>query len=280
MYSTVARSFSGLCTRAFSSLSRVVRLRWVRYAQLACWQQMWQQRRQRNYFSRGFPFRKSRKHLNAVTVLSSLAKQVGRLPIKPPLTLALVAVMCALHFCPVFVPDLEFISHALVTALCVRPSLMRYGGEWCAFLAPLHADEVHLFYNMSSFLSKGMMFETRLGTERYGALLLFLVLGSAAIHVALAALLAGAFPELFLGELHSCAIGFSSVIFALKAMLHTAAPSGAAGRITVFGFHIASLPLRLVSWVELLAIQLVYPSASWLGHASGIIAGLLAAAVS
>jgi hypothetical protein len=68
-------------------------------------------------------------------------------------------------------------------------------------------------------------------------------------------------------QMHTCTVGFSGVIFGLKAIL----TYNGRGRGDVAGF---SLPMHWLSWGELVLIQLVYPRASWLAHAAGILAGL------
>jgi Rhomboid family len=86
------------------------------------------------------------------------------------------------------------------------------------------ADEYHLFYNMSSFLWKGVQLEPAMGAARYALLLAELWLVSGALLCALFA--AGAsmpssvpFAAYYY---HSyCAVGFSAVLFGLKTILYS-----------------------------------------------------------
>ena len=59
--------------------------------------------------------------------------------------------------------------------------------------------------------------------------------------------------------LDQCAVGFSSVIFALKVLVNSDS--------------VASM-LDLSVWSELLIIQLLVPNASFIGHLAGILAGI------
>ena len=59
--------------------------------------------------------------------------------------------------------------------------------------------------------------------------------------------------------LDQCAVGFSSVIFALKVLVNSDS--------------FASM-LDLSVWSELLIIQLLVPNASFIGHLAGILAGI------
>jgi membrane associated rhomboid family serine protease len=91
-------------------------------------------------------------------------------------------------------------------------------------LAVGHADEYHLYYNMSSFLWKGVQLEPAMGALRYSLLLAELWLVSGALLCALFA--AGAsipssapFATYYY---HSyCAVGFSAVLFGLKTILYS-----------------------------------------------------------
>ena len=59
--------------------------------------------------------------------------------------------------------------------------------------------------------------------------------------------------------LDQCAVGFSSVIFALKVLVNSDS--------------VASM-LDMSVWSELLIIQLLVPNASFIGHLAGILAGI------
>lgn len=67
-----------------------------------------------------------------------------------------------------------------------------------------------------------------------------------------------------------CAVGFSGVIFALK-VLHSHYFPVADSYI----FGLFPIPSQYACWAELGLIQLLVPNASFIGHLSGILVGLL-----
>lgn len=70
-----------------------------------------------------------------------------------------------------------------------------------------HGDDMHLYYNMASFLIKGRSLEKRYGSRNFGFILLFLTLLTSGLYV----ILAKAMTEILDNEAYmkSCAIGFS-----------------------------------------------------------------------
>ena len=76
------------------------------------------------------------------------------------------------------------------------------------FLSALeHGDDMHLYYNMASFLIKGRSLEKRYGSKCFAIILIFLTILTSGIYV----LLAQAMSEVFENDsyMKSCAIGFS-----------------------------------------------------------------------
>lgn len=130
-----------------------------------------------------------------------------------------------------------------------------------------HADDMHLYYNMISFLVKGRSLEYRYGTANFGILLAILSLMTSCIYVALS--IVGAHILANKSMLSTCAIGFSGVIFALKLITTLENP---VGHRYVAGIRV---PTRYTAWAELIAIHMLVPNASFVGHLAGIIAGLI-----
>ncbi|KAL6781524.1 hypothetical protein ACKKBG_A11510 [Auxenochlorella protothecoides x Auxenochlorella symbiontica] len=178
--------------------------------------------------------------------------------------MALVALQVLLHLRPDGFEGLPSIASA-----CLQPHAMLFNGEWSRLLwAPLlHADEAHLFYNMSSFIWKGAQLEPVLGTRAFLLLVAELALTSSLAYVALAAGAALLSPALGLGLMGSCAVGFSGVLFGLKVVLS----AESAGWSSVAGI---TLPSKYVCWAELFLVQFMMPRASFVGHLAGILAGL------
>ena len=81
-------------------------------------------------------------------------------------------------------------------------------------------------------------------------------------------------PPSFFGirsALRSCAIGASGVIFALLVVDNAASARGASSSVSLLGR--AEVPAPLVPWLLLLVIQVAVPSASFVGHVAGVLAG-------
>jgi hypothetical protein len=141
---------------------------------------------------------------HAVGLLLSLAHQARELPSRPPVTLATAALLCGLHFRGLFLSSRLAAAlgaqHDLCAAACLHPAALLRGRGLAARLggwALLHVDDLHLYYNIASFLEKGVQLEPRLGARAFAELLVRLALGGALIHVALAAALALLSPAAF-----------------------------------------------------------------------------------
>ena len=129
-----------------------------------------------------------------------------------------------------------------------------------------HADDLHLYYNMLSFLSKGRTLERHFGSPYFAYLLSVFTVLTSATYVGLEVLLS----ELLHDKQHykTCAIGFSGVIFALKVLTTSYWESG---HRRYFGIRV---PGKYAVWVELIAIQLMVPNTSFVGHLAGILVGV------
>mmetsp|Transcript_10668 Transcript_10668/g.21004 ORF Transcript_10668/g.21004 Transcript_10668/m.21004 type:complete len:306 (-) Transcript_10668:179-1096(-) len=184
-----------------------------------------------------------------------LLQQVNELPVKPPVTLGLMGLQGWLFVNPP--PYFDRVSDVCMSAFHV---LQR--GEYHRVLASslFHMDAYHLYYNMSSFLVKGVALEQRLGSPVMLAMTLALLIASNLIHLML---------SVALDDWMTCSLGFSGVLFALKviATYDLQDPNQDAY------FYGIRLPSKHLVWVEILLIQAMMPGASFLGHASGALAG-------
>ncbi len=134
------------------------------------------------------------------------------------------------------------------------------------FTAPLfHGSDIHLYYNMVSLAWKGIHLERRHGSIIYAAMLMFFAFATGWIYVGLATMAARIFEDP--SYMKQCAVGFSAILFALKVLVNDSDGD--------FGFF--SVPRKMAIWTELLVIQILVPNASFIGHLSGILAGIAVA---
>ncbi len=130
----------------------------------------------------------------------------------------------------------------------------------------IHADDYHLYYNMLSLCYKGVNLERELGSAKFLQLVAFSLVVSHSLMVLLACLLHGFFD--YSATFHSCAVGFSAVLFALKYVWNQKADS----TTNLYGIYV---PTKHAAWAELVLISLITPNASFVGHLAGILAGIL-----
>lgn len=201
-------------------------------------------------------------------LLIQLASQIYQLEYKPLVTLALMGAQAAIHFG--VIPGLDFYPWNL-EQVCLIPANIVGGG----FVSPqalrrlllstlVHASDYHLYYNLSSFLWKGHNLERRYGTVGFGLMVAIIWPLSALAEVALS--VAGSMVGL--DWMTSCTVGFSGVLFGLKAVLNSEATGEAQ---SVHGFMVTA---RYAVWIELVVSSLLLPHTSFLGHLGGVCAGL------
>ncbi|KAG7478910.1 rhomboid-related protein 4 [Solea senegalensis] len=201
---------------------------------------------------------RSRGSQMGLLLLASQVFQVG-LDNIPPVTLAVLALNVYLFLFPA----------APLLRTCVSVQQAYWFGDWRRLLlSPLHhADDWHLYFNMVSFLWKGMKLERRLGGAWFLYVLSVFSLLTGVVYLVLEATL----TELTQDNSYSmtCAVGFSGVLFALKVLNNHYHPGGVT---YVMGVPVSS---SYASWVELVLIHVTSPGTSFVGHLSGILVGLL-----
>lgn len=208
-------------------------------------------------------FRGGSRNPWTVFLVLQFVQRVMESPDKPPATLGLVLANVLVYLHPQalakWLPTLE--------SGCLDPSKVLWKREWTRIItsAFLHMGDHHLYYNMASLFYKGTVLERELGTKTFSKLVAFLLMTSHTMYVGISYLL----YRLQDGNwMYKSAAGFSGVLFGLKVILH----SRSHGHQNVFGFRVSS---RWASWVELAIVQMIFPRSSLLGHACGILAGLL-----
>lgn len=191
-------------------------------------------------------------------------------PVKPPVSFGLTALLIAAHVYPAMV-----LPYSL-DAICIssRALLLDVArGYWPSVARRVvlstiaHADDMHLYYNVTSLLVKGVSMEAKFGSETLAWFVVYATLMSALLSVA-----AGAALE-SLGLSAGCAVGFSGILFAMKVVLnHTTHAPDSTERSSVWGVRVAA---RHAHWLEIVVSSYVNPRSSFVVHAAGAAAGLL-----
>ncbi|CAK6957860.1 rhomboid-related protein 4 [Scomber scombrus] len=191
-------------------------------------------------------------------LLASQLFQVG-LDNIPPVTLAVLGLNVYLYLFPA----------APMMKACVSVQEVYMSRDWRRLLlSPFHhLDDWHLYFNMASFLMKGIRLERQLGGAWFFYLLSVFSLLTGFVYLVLEALL----TELTDDPSYSmtCAVGFSGVLFGLKVLNNHYYPGGVT---YVMGVPVSN---RYASWVELVLIHITSPGTSFIGHLAGILVGLL-----
>lgn len=130
-----------------------------------------------------------------------------------------------------------------------------------------HGSDMHLYYNMVSFILKGSFLEPMYGTANFVLLVGILSSMCSAMYVLLGYSLLQVTGDY--SYFTTCAIGFSAVLFALKVIVVCEEVDRSHN---VGGLRI---PSKFAVWAELILIHLLVPNASFVGHLGGILAGCL-----
>ncbi|GAU16765.1 hypothetical protein TSUD_200080 [Trifolium subterraneum] len=184
---------------------------------------------------------------------------------KPPVTAALIAANTLIYLRPHFlrsiIPPIEqvmFNSHVILK----NKDLKRF------FLSAFyHTGEPHLVYNMISLLWKGIQLESSMGSVQFASMVASLLTLSQGITLILSKSLL-IFFDYERSYYYEYAVGFSGVLFAMKVVLNSQSEDYS----NVYGVLV---PSRYAAWAELILIQLFVPGVSFIGHLSGIFAGLV-----
>ncbi|XP_062872350.1 rhomboid-related protein 4 [Trichomycterus rosablanca] len=190
-----------------------------------------------------------------------LASQVLQLGLDniPPITLVTLGFNVYLFLFP---------AKPLLQA-CISVQQAYTYGDWRRLLfSPFHhVDDWHLYFNMVSFLWKGVKLEHRLSSSWFAFLLAVFSLLTGLVYLLLEAGLSWLMDDQSYNI--PCAVGFSGVLFGLKVVNNYYNPSGVK---YIMGLRVANC---YACWVELVLIHLMNPGTSFLGHLAGILVGLL-----
>lgn len=215
-----------------------------------------------------------------ILLIAQIYQNLERLPIKPPVTIALLAINILTHIHPyvnIFGYDLSSIQQN-----CIHPQkiiTLFHRSHYDQILSRLtlasiiHIDDMHLYYNMISLCWKGIQLELQMGSYAFGYLIAYCILASHSIMVFMSYFLYH-FVQVAdqrssdISGYNSCAVGFSAVLFALKYVLNHNSPS----YTHVMGI---SVPLKYAAWLEVIVVSILNPNVSFMGHLAGILAGVI-----
>ena len=206
----------------------------------------------------------------AVQLLSALQRS----DYKPPVTIFLIILNVFVHIAPypyVFGFDLSNIGQNCIRPNLIISSLLNRGEllvNRIVLSSIIHADDMHLYYNMISLCWKGINLEKEIGSSAFLKLVMFSVVCSHVLLVLMAAALNALQFAPHLSGINTCAVGFSAVLFSLKYVWNCLSP----GTSNLMGIN---MPSKYVAWAELVLISLLTPNVSFLGHLAGILAGII-----
>lgn len=194
-----------------------------------------------------------------------VASELYRLRRKPPVTAGLILANTLIYLRPGPL-------HRLLPSIdevWFNPHLIVKHGDLKRFFlsAFYHMGESHLVYNMMSLLWKGIQLETSMGSAEYTSMIAALLCLSQGISLLLAKSLL-VFFDYEAAYYDQYAVGFSGVLFAMKVVVNSQSDE------TTF-LNGLLIPARHAAWAELILIQMFVPGVSFIGHLSGILAGLL-----
>jgi membrane associated rhomboid family serine protease len=133
----------------------------------------------------------------------------------------------------------------------------------------LHANMMHIAFNMVTLVQAGPSLERMLGTTRYLCLIVcfVMVLGVLYYSISLIGLFAFGYDQFF----NECAIGFSGVLFSLMTIESLLSSSD---RLLSLPFGV-QVPSRWYPWALLIFCQFIMPGVSLIGHMVGIFGAYL-----
>lgn len=180
----------------------------------------------------------------------------------PPTTLGTIGI-CALIFVvrSIFGWDLQLFT------MCPRLVLFTHEYYRVFTSAFFHANLMHIGMNMLSTAAISGSLEKKVGTLRLLLGIWWAILVTSGIYMLIAYLAYAVFG--YDAWMYQHALGYSGIIFylsVLESRLHS-------GPRSLFGM--VSVPSSVYPWVLLVALQVIMPNLSFLGHLAGILNGTL-----
>mmetsp|Transcript_1908 Transcript_1908/g.2608 ORF Transcript_1908/g.2608 Transcript_1908/m.2608 type:complete len:299 (+) Transcript_1908:238-1134(+) len=192
--------------------------------------------------------------------MSRLQELLGKVP---PISLGIIVICVVIQIC-VWLFDIDLHEYT------INPRAVMYLHEYFRLWSSafLHAGLMHIAMNMMSMAGIGMPLEYSIGSLT----LLFLIIWSVFLSGSLYCLISWVAWQVT-GDsswMFQNAVGFSGVLFTLAVVesYKSTVPTR-----SIFG--IVSVPTRVYPWVLMLALQIMVPQISFLGHLSGLLIGIL-----
>eukprot|EP01026_Neomeris_dumetosa_P004616 TRINITY_DN11246_c0_g1_i1.p1 TRINITY_DN11246_c0_g1~~TRINITY_DN11246_c0_g1_i1.p1 ORF type:complete len:220 (+),score=4.60 TRINITY_DN11246_c0_g1_i1:47-661(+) len=173
-------------------------------------------------------------------LLLQLYQQYQRIERKPPVTIALIIINLLVYFSQGDYLDIS------TKEICLQPYRILMLGEWWRIITAgfFHVDEIHLYYNMSSLLMKGLQIEQSRGSVYFALMAAELLIVSHSLVVATTYIGISIGMDIMYEYFWStCAIGFSAVLFGFKYVLTFGREGTSEIHIPLYG--IVRFPSRL-----------------------------------
>lgn len=182
----------------------------------------------------------------------------------PPTTLGVIGICVS-----IYVVQATIMGGWNIQLFTMCPRLILFTHEYYRVFTSVffHANLMHIGMNMLSTSAISSVLEKKLGTMRLLFSIWWAILLTSAIYIMIAYV-----AYVVVGYdtwMYQHAVGFSGIIFHLSVLESYLHP----GSRSVFGFF--SVPAFVYPWVLLLALQLIMPNLSFLGHLAGILTGTL-----
>ena len=181
----------------------------------------------------------------------------------PLFTLFQTCLMCVIFFTQViFEPNIH--------AYTMNPRQVIYLHEYYRFVTSSlsHRNFFHILVNMMSYVALGSSLEKQFGSLWHFFTVSWSILLTSTLYIILSFLLYFLLGIQSLMYGHS--VGFSGVLFHLCVIQAYRHPNATR---SLFGFF--SVSSTVYPWVLLIALQIIIPNVSFLGHLSGILVGTL-----
>lgn len=224
-------------------------------------------------------------NMYAIFLFFQLLERISALEPKPPVTMILIIFNLFIFYSTrllttnaAYLPTLlisylrPFLSTFKARNACIIPAVIvssRSQYKRLILAAFTHLSDIHVLYNCSSLLYKGVALEPVMGSLPFFGLILYLALTSHIFYVGVA------FAARSVGihsTVNTCVSGFSAVLFGLKVILNANPRYARVSRSSMFGMQMPAGPIA--PWFELVITSVVMPNVSFLGHLCGIFAGL------